>query len=135
VTQELSDREYHALGQFRHALRVFLRFSEQEARQAGVTPAQHQLLLAIRGHRGTRPPSAAELADQLQLRVHSVVELVDRAESAGLVTRKPDPADGRRQLVRLTASGRRTLERLSAAHRDELRRFRTEMTQVLQELD
>jgi DNA-binding MarR family transcriptional regulator len=133
VAVELSDREYQALAHFRHALRVFLRFSEQEARQAGVTPAQHQLLLAVRGD--PTPPSAADLADRLQLRVHSVVELIDRAEAAGLVRRRTDDADARRQLVSLTPRGRQVLEALSAVHREELRRFRREMLDVLHELD
>jgi DNA-binding MarR family transcriptional regulator len=134
TAQPLSDREYEALAEFRHALRVFLRFSEDEARRAGVTPNQHQLLLAVRGHRGTRAPAAAELAERLQLRVHSVVELIDRAEAAGLISRTTDPSDGRRQLVHLTARGSGTLDALTAAHRDELRRFRKEMIDVLQEL-
>jgi DNA-binding MarR family transcriptional regulator len=132
--QALSDVDYQALADFRHALRIFLRFSEDEARRAGVTPNQHQLLLAVRGHRGDRAPAAAELAERLQLRVHSVVELIDRAEAAGLIRRTTDPVDGRRQLVHLTPRGTRTLASLTAAHRDELRRFRKEMFDVLDEL-
>jgi DNA-binding MarR family transcriptional regulator len=71
----------------------------------------------------------------LQLRVHSVVELIDRAEAAGLVPRRTDDADARRQLVSLTPRGRNVLEDLSAVHREELRRFRREMLDVLHELD
>ena len=131
----LSDREYQALARFRHALRVFQRFSEQAAREAGITPAQHQLLLAIRGRESDSPPVVGDLAEALQLRHHSVVELIDRADAAGLVTRRPDPADLRRQQVLLTAAGRDVLEQLSMTHRDELRRFRKEMVDVLRELD
>jgi DNA-binding MarR family transcriptional regulator len=131
----LSDRDYQALARFRHALRVFLRFSEQAARAASVTPSQHQLLLAIRGHGGDGPPVVGELAEALQLRHHSVVELVDRAEVAGLVRRLPDPEDNRRQQVLLTGHGGDVLEQLSTVHRDELRRFRAEMLDVLRELD
>lgn len=134
ATAPLADREYQALARFRHALRVFLRFSEGAAREAGVTPAQHQLLLAVRGHRdGT--PVVGDVAESLQLRHHSAVELIDRAEAAGLVHRRPDPDDGRRHQVLLTERGRDVLERLSAAHRAELRRFRSEMNEVLRELD
>jgi DNA-binding MarR family transcriptional regulator len=132
---KLSDREYRALARFRHALRVFQRFSEQAARGAGLTPAQHQLMLSVRGHAGPEPPVIGELAEALQLRHHSVVELVDRAEAAGYVRRSVDPADQRRQRVTLTQSGRGVLERLSVIHRDELRRFRREMVDVLHELD
>src|SRR5262245_21747503 len=131
----LSDRDYRALARFRHALRVFQRFSEDAARAAGTTPAQHQLLLAIRGFRGDGSPVIGDLAEALQLRHHSVVELVDRADTAGLVRRRNDPLDQRRQRVELTAAGRDVLEELSVVHRDELRRFRTEMFDVLRELD
>jgi DNA-binding MarR family transcriptional regulator len=131
----LSDRDYRALARFRHALRVFQRFSEDAARAAGTTPAQHQLLLAIRGFRGDGSPVIGDLADALQLRHHSVVELVDRADTAGLVRRSTDPVDQRRQRVELTAAGRDVLEELSVVHRDELRRFRSEMFDVLRELD
>lgn len=135
VRSDLSPGEYQALAQFRHALRVFLRFSDDAARSAGLTPAQHQLLLSVRGYRGSGAPSASDVAEAMQLRLHSAVELIGRAESAGLVTRHPDPTDGRRQLVELTDAGRARLAHLSRQHRDELRRFRTEMLAVLRELD
>jgi len=131
----LSERDYQALARFRAALRRFQRFSEEAARAAGTTPAQHQLLLAVRGHAGDGPPVIADLADALQLRHHSTVELVDRAAAAGLLTRTPDPVDHRRQHVRLTAAGERLLEGLSVVHRDELRRFRGQMVDVLAALD
>jgi DNA-binding MarR family transcriptional regulator len=134
MTAELTDREYRALAEFRYALRVFQRTSEEAARDAGVTPAQHQLLLAIRGYAGEGAPSTSAVAERLQQRVHSVVELVDRAVDAGLVRRRTDPGDGRRQLLELTARGARLLAALSAFHRDELRRFRTRMVDVLREL-
>lgn len=134
MPEELTGREYEALASFRHALRVFVRFSEEQARSAGLTPNQHQLLLAIRGHPGTRAPSTSELAERLQLRNHSVVELLSRAETAGLVRRQRDPDDRRRQLIELTDEGAALLAQLSAVHRDELRRFRRELRALLDEL-
>lgn len=131
---DLTDRDYRALSRFRHALRVFLRFSEEAARAAGLSPAQHQLLLAIRGWEGQEPPSVSDVAEVLQLRPHSALELARRAEASELVALEADPEDGRRQLLRLTAAGRHVLARLSAVHRDELRRFRREMADVLDEL-
>jgi DNA-binding MarR family transcriptional regulator len=131
----LSDADYRTLARFRYALRKFLRFSEDAARDAGVTPSQHQLLLAVRGFSDEDAPAVSDLAELLQLRHHSVVELVNRAEDAGLVRRQTDPEDARRQLVRVTRRGERLLARLSAVHRDELRRFRAEMLDVLWELD
>ncbi|MFT3855381.1 MAG: MarR family winged helix-turn-helix transcriptional regulator [Ilumatobacteraceae bacterium] len=122
------------LARFRFALRVFQRFSEEAARQAGVTPGQHQLMLAIRGF-PTGDPSVTDLAEWLQLKHHSTVELVDRAVDAGLITRNPDPEDRRRQRLVLTDRGADVLASLSDAHREELRRFRDEMSDLLDELD
>jgi len=131
----LSDEDYAALRSFRHALRVFLRASERAARDAGVTPAQHQLLLAVRGHRGAGRPNVTDVAEVLQLRHHSTVELIDRATDAGLVVRHRAQDDQRRQEIELTRAGHDVLERLSVFHRDELRRFRVEMIDILDELD
>lgn len=133
TARPLSDRDYQALARFRHALRVFMRFSEDAARAEGLTPSQHQLLLAVRGHRDE--PSIGDLAEMLQLRNNSVVGLVDRTDAAGLTRSTADPADGRRRLVELTTRGAATLERLSDRHRAELRGFRDEMAELLRELD
>ena len=130
--EKLTDAEYGALARFRAALRVFLRFSEDAARDAGVTPNQHQLLLAIRG--SVTRPTISDVADSLQLRHHSTVELIDRAVEAGLVERETDATDRRRQRLALTRKGARVLASLSATHREELRRFREEMAEVLREL-
>lgn len=132
---EVSDRDYRALAQFRRALRTFMRFSEDAARGAGITPAQHQLMLAVRGWSGDAAPSVSDLADALQLQNHSTVELVHRACDAGLVTTIRDARDGRRHLVGLTEHGQQLLASLSATHRRELRTFRTEMARVLDQLD
>jgi DNA-binding MarR family transcriptional regulator len=132
---ELRDRDYIALARFRYALRVFERFSEQAARSHGVTPSQHQLLLAIRGYPFVGPPAISGVAELLQQHVHSVVELVDRAAEAGLVKKAPDPKDRRRQLLRVTKAGERLLESLSADHREELRRSRRQLADVLAALD
>ena len=129
----LTDREFRALAQFRHSLRVFLRFSEESARQAGITPAQHQLLLAIRGF-PEGAPAIGEVAEMLQVRHHSALELVHRAQDAGFVATTVDPDDHRRQLLDITPQGAAILETLSAAHRDELRGFRRRMADLLDEL-
>lgn len=130
----LSDRDYRTLARFRHALRKFLHFSEEAARDAGLTPAQHQLLLAVRGHTSDGPPTIGDVAEHLQLRVHSTGELVGRTVANGLLERRDDPGDGRRVLLVLTAEGRAVLDRLSVLHRDELRRFRHEMNDLLDSL-
>ena len=132
---ELSDGDYQALARFRHALRAFMRFSEEAARAAGLTPHQHQLLLAIRGWAGpSAAPSIRDLANQLQLQHHSVVELVDRAAEAGRVSRSTDPDDRRRQRLALTDLGARQLAALTAAHHHELRRIRQDLAPALDDL-
>ena len=118
---DLSDEDYARLLEFRDGLRRFQRWSEERARDGGMTPARHQLLLAVRGH-GT-PPSVGDLADHLLLRHHSVVELVDRAVAAGLVVRVPDDDDQRVVRVALTAEGERRLQALAEAHMEELSRL------------
>lgn len=117
----LEDGDYRQLLAFRDGLRRFLRWSEEQAKAAGLTPAQHQLLLAVRGHDGD--PTVGDLAEHLLLRHHSVVGLVDRAEQAGLVRRVVDEDDHRVVRIRLTRSGARRLASLSAAHLEELRRL------------
>lgn len=131
----VSQRDYRSLARFRHALRVFQRFSEEAARAAGVTPSQHQLMLAIKGFAGDGSPTVGDLAEALQLRHHSTVELIQRAVRNGLLTTETDASDNRRQLIGLTPKGEEILASLSSLHRDELRRFRTEMNDILGELD
>ena len=122
MSRGLSDTDYQELLAFRDGLRRFLRWSEQHALEAGITPAQHQLLLAIRGHPG-RAPTIGAVADHLLVRNHSVVGLVDRAVVAGLVERQTDSEDHRVVRLRLTKDGTRRLTALAAAHVDELNRL------------
>src|SRR5438445_11631620 len=119
MSKGLSDDDYQRLLAFRDGLRRFLRWSEQHALDAGVTAAQHQLLLAIRGHPGGAP-TIGDVADHLLLRHHSVVGLVDRAVLAGLVERQIDSEDDRAVRLRLTASGSRRLAKLPAHNVDDL---------------
>lgn len=119
--EELSPEDFQRLLAFRTGLRRFLHWSQTQAKTAGLTPAQHQLLVAIKGHPGGRDPAIGDLAASLLLRHHSTVELVDRAEAAGLVERRSDPGDGRITRVRLTADGESRLARLGPTHIQELR--------------
>jgi DNA-binding MarR family transcriptional regulator len=118
---ELSQEDYERLLAFRTGLRRFLHWSETRARDAGLTPAQYQLLIAVKGH--GEPPTVGDLAGYLLLRHHSAVELIDRAEDAGLVKRAGDPADGRVIRVTLTEIGEDKLRALAPVHLHELRRL------------
>jgi DNA-binding MarR family transcriptional regulator len=115
-----TDEDYQRLLQLRTGLRRFLRWSEQHAEAAGLTPAQHQLLLAIRGHGDPRGPTVGDVAGYLMLRHHSAVGLVDRGEKAGLITRAPDPDNLSVVRLRLTERGAQLLEVLSEQHLEEL---------------
>ena len=123
-------QDFQRLLEFRVALREFQRWSEDQAEAAGLTHVQHQLLVAIKGHPGNQPPTVGDLAGYLLLRPHSTVELIDRAEAAGLVERVPDDNDGRVVRVRLTTDGDRIVHRLARAHLDRLH----QLAAVLDEL-
>jgi DNA-binding MarR family transcriptional regulator len=114
------DADYQALLELRTGLRRFLRWSEQQARSVGLTPAQHQLLLAIKGHADSRGPTIGDVAVYLLLRHHSAVGLVDRAETAGFVVRMKDPDNQSVVRLRLTERGSQQLEALSDLHLEEL---------------
>jgi len=116
----LGQPDFERLLEFRVALRRFQRWSEDQAQAAGLTQVQHQLLVAIKGHPGDMPPMVGDLAGYLMLRPHSTVELIDRAEAAGLVERIPDADDGRVTRVRLTSASERILRELTPAHLERL---------------
>jgi DNA-binding MarR family transcriptional regulator len=115
-----TDEDYRRLLELRTGLRRFLRWSEHQAKAAGVTAAQHQLLLAIRGHGDPQGPTVGDVADYLVLRHHSAVGLVDRAESAGLVKRVKDRDNSSAVRLRLTDEGARRLDALSEQHLREI---------------
>jgi DNA-binding MarR family transcriptional regulator len=135
MTPSPSDEDYRRLLEFRTGLRRFLRWSEERARAADLTPAQHQLLLAIRGHPDVRGPTVGDVAGYLLLRHHSVVGLVDRAEAAGLVTRRPDPANLSAVRLQLTATGSDRLDALSEQHLEELEHLAPTMHALWETLD
>jgi DNA-binding MarR family transcriptional regulator len=132
--RRLAQTEFETLAAFRHAMRRFLAFSARAARAAGVSPQQHQALLAIKGGSNRGHLSIGELADRLQLRHHSTVGLADRLVRAGLVRRERSAADRRQVHLWLTSRGEHLLESLSAAHRDELRRVGPELRALLTRL-
>ena len=116
-------------------LRRFPRSGADQAAMAGLTPARHQLLLAIRGHPGPAGPTIREMAGYLLVRHHSAVELVDRAVAAGLVERRQDGDDVRAVRLCLTADGADRLARLSALRLEELRRFAPQLQALGDGLD
>src|SRR5215469_12930640 len=125
MMSRLTRQDFERLLEFRVTLRRFHRWSEDQAQAEGLTHVQHQLLVAVKGHHGKLPPTMGDLAGYLLLRPHSTVELIDRAEAAGLVERVPDDNDGRVVRVRLTKDGDRIVHRLARAHLDRLHELAT----------
>lgn len=123
----LSKAEFEAIAAFRYSLRRFLRFSERAARREGITPQQHQLLLAVRGMPAGEQVTVSALAERLQMQQQSMVGLIDRTEAQGLVRREQGTVDRRQVFIRLTPTGEARLQRLSVQHRREL----TTMLQAL----
>jgi len=122
------------LADLRYSLRQFVHFSEEAAQGAGLTPQQHQALLAVKGFPEDRGITIGELAERLQIRHHSTVGLVDRLVLKKLVARKHQAADRRQVDLELTELGNSTLEKLSAAHKEQLRRIGPRIESLLKRL-
>jgi DNA-binding MarR family transcriptional regulator len=126
-----AEARLQVLAEFRHQLRLFLHFSEEAAQRHGLHPQQHQLLLQIAGNPIGEEATIGYVAERLGLRHHTVVELCDRCEEAGLVVRKPAESDRRRVLLDLSAKGRRMLEALSIDHARELNELAPQLIRTL----
>jgi len=131
IRRAANDSDYRALAEFRYHIRRYLDFSDQAARAAGIEPKQYQLLLAIRGLTDDVEPSVGALAHQLRSLHHSTVELINRAEINGLVTRS---RNGTHVLVQLTKKGERFLRRAVEERLQELRVAGPVLVKALQEL-
>lgn len=115
--------DYEALLAFRTALRRFNSWSEGQARAVGLTHAQHQLLLAVKGHPDERGPTIGDVAAYLLLRHHSAVELINRAQAGGFVERHRDGDDARVVRLKLTEHGAACIQKLTQLHVDELQQL------------
>jgi len=133
-TPPLTDGDYAALAEFRHALRRFQAFSEARAVEQGLTPQQHQALLAIRAA-ASGPPTIGDIARHLLLKPHSATGLINRLEDQGWIERIAAAKDRRRAQLRLTVKATGALAALSAAHRDEIRRMRPALEEMLASIE
>jgi DNA-binding MarR family transcriptional regulator len=133
--KDVTPAQYRSLAEFRYRIREFLHFSENAARAAGLEPQQQQLLLAVKGFDEEGDgPAIGYLAERLQVRHHSAVELVDRMEERGMVRRQAGEKDRRRVLVALTRTGEELLNDLAAQHITELRQKGPGLVAALQEI-
>lgn len=130
----ISKTQYEALAEWRYVLRQFLRFSEKAAYAAGVTPQQHQALLAIKGYPGRDYLNIGELAERLQIMHHSAVGLADRLVARKYVRRIHNKSDRRQVNLALTPRGEAILEQLSATHREQLRRIGPQFNRLMESL-
>ncbi len=128
---EIPITSYQALAEFRYQIRRFMHLSEQMARTAGIEPQQHQLLLTVKGLHPDKKATISELAERLQIRHHSTVELVNRLAERGLVERQRDTEDLRRVIVQLTDQGEEVLRQLSIVVLAELRQTGPALVQAL----
>ena len=134
MPQKKTTPDFKAMADLRYQIRRFLRFSETAARQAGIEPQQHQLLLAVRGLPDNLKPTIGVLAERMQLQHHSTVELVDRLVEHDYLCRLRATDDRRQVLVKLTRAGEALLEGLSLHHLQELQSVGPKFVQVLQSL-
>lgn len=130
----VSQEEYETLAAFRHSLRQFLIFSEEAARNVGLTPQHHQALLTIKGFPGRDYVTVGELAEQIHIKHHSAVGLVNRLVAQGLVTRSTSTEDRRQVWITLTPHGEDLLSDLTVVHKEEVRRIRITLQELLERL-
>ncbi|HEY3152450.1 MAG TPA: MarR family transcriptional regulator [Candidatus Binatia bacterium] len=126
--------DFKAMAELRYQIRRFLRFSENAAREAGIEPQQHQLLLAVRGLPGGFKPTIGVLAERMQLQHHSTVELIDRLVDRGFLSRLRATDDRRQVFVKLTHDGEEFLKTLSLHHLQELQSTGPKFVKILQSL-
>jgi DNA-binding MarR family transcriptional regulator len=134
MSRNTDSPDFKAMAELRYQIRRFLRFSEQAARQAGIEPQQHQLLLAVRGLPENLKPTIGVLAERMQLQHHSTVELIDRLVDRGFLCRLRATDDRRQVLVKLTHEGEQFLKTLSLHHLQELQTTGPRFVRILQEL-
>jgi DNA-binding MarR family transcriptional regulator len=120
-TGTMTVAEFRALAEFRYRIRIYLNGAEEAARNAGLEPQQYVLLLALRGLPPDLEPTIRQLAERMQLRHHSVVELVDRLERRQFLRRERSRTDRRQVIVHLTPRGEKILTRLAKQRISELR--------------
>lgn len=130
----LNKGEYELLAAFRYTIRQFLKFSETAAETEGLTPNQHQALLAIKGFPGRDNITNGELAERLGIKHHSAVGLVNRLAERDLVIREQSSIDRREVSICLTETGEKLLEKLTGVHRDELRRLAPKLLEIITDL-
>lgn len=121
-----------ALNGFQRLLRRARRSADEVAADAGLDRQQYQLLLSVRALNERGICTMVALSEDLEVRPHTAVELVNRAEARGLVTRQREQQDRRRVLVTLTREGEQMLRRAGRHHLRQLAQDLPEFTRQLE---
>jgi DNA-binding MarR family transcriptional regulator len=103
-----------AATELREAMMALARQLRRHRPDNGLTLSQLEVLGDVSRAGITTP---AEIAGRLQVRVQSLTDSINELESRGLLSRRPDDADRRRQLIELTPDGLELLLR-DRAQRD-----------------
>ncbi len=128
----LSDVDYAALANLRYRIRKFRQFSTKAAEKLGLSPQQHQALLAIKGLGSGEQMSVSTLAARLFVPAASAAELTRSLEGRGYVT--IEVKQRRRTIVRLTDKAEEIMRRLTPAHLYEIREMAPELMLALRVL-
>src|SRR3981081_3472038 len=121
MAKSMSLAEFRALAEFRHQIRQFLNGSELAARAAGLEPQQYLFLLAVRGLPAGHTATIRELAERMQLRHHSTVEMVNRLERQQLLLRERARSGHYQVILHLTPRAEKILSRLARQRVEEIR--------------
>ncbi len=133
-TSAFTEPDYKSLAELRYQIRRFVRFSEDISRAGGLEPHQYQLLLAVKGLPAGVRPIISELAERLQIKHHSTVELINRLSERGLMERRHSVEDRREVLLTITAAGEQILRKLAWHHENELWQRGPELIKAMQRL-
>ena len=115
--------------ELRESIMALTRQLRRHRSDNGLMLSQQQVLGEVSRAGITTP---AELATRMHVRVQSLTEGINHLEASGLVTRRPDADDRRRQLIEVTDAGTDLLE-ADRAERDEW--LNTAMRETLTDLE
>jgi len=119
----LSPREDRAWRAFVHAHhRLGVRLNQLQLQDSGLTKADYELLAVLSEHPVGRIP-AQEACAQLQWEKSRLSHQVRHLEKQGLVTRAPNPADGRSSMIVLLPAGHRAIQDAAPQHVENVRRL------------
>ncbi len=130
--EPLSERNFRALGEFRHQIRRFVAERAHAARAAGIDPQQYQVLLILKAWNKDEPPSIGAIADSMLLRHHTVVELLDRMAAKRFIRRQRSRSDRRVVSIAIQPRGEAILKTLAISNRQELAGSLRELLQALE---